>query len=277
MNKSNTNFWMIGLIIFSVWVLFFKDSDEYSVNVQTNISAADGLDLKAIGPLLKKAKNAQELEKLLNDPTVGVNNLDLNEDDKVDYINVTEYGEGNNRGFSLSVNMGLAEGDTQEVASILLEKKGDQADVQITGNQQIYGRNHYYHSHWNTLGSIFLMSYLFRPHPLYYSPWRYGYYPSHYSSYRRVSYSAYRGRGSVNTPSTMSKSTQKRSTSNIKSPNNGKSSSKVRAPLKSPTRSQKSFQSRNPSKRVRSGGFGRSSRSSVRGRSGSRGGFGRGK
>jgi len=266
----------IGLIVFSLWVLFFRDSDEYNVNVQSNINASDGLDLKAVGPLLKKAKNAEELEKLLNDSSVGVNNLDLDEDDKVDYINVTEYGEGNSRGFSLSVKMGQGD-DTQEIATIELKKKGDQADIQITGNQQIYGHNHYYHSNWNSLGSIFLMSYLFRPHPFYYSPWRYGYYPSYYSSYRRVPHSTYRNRGSVKATSTMRKSTKNRSNSNLKSPNSGKSSSKVRATLKNPTNSQKSFQTRNPSKRIRSGGFGRSSRSSVRRSSRSRGGFGRGK
>jgi hypothetical protein len=275
---SNIKFIAIALGIFCFWTIFFKDSDNYDVKVQTNVQASDGLNLKLIGPLLKKAKDAEGLEKLLNDPSEGVNNLDLNEDEKVDYINVTEYGEGNNRGFSLTTDMGG--GEVQEIATVQIEKKGDNADVQVQGNRQIYGNSNYYHSHMPGIGTYLLMSYMFRPHPFYYSRWGYGYYPPYYRSYGRVSHGAYSSRtANARNNSNFSKSRTNKMNSKITSPNKGKSSSKVRAPLKNPTKSQKSFQKRNPSKRVRSGGFGRSSRGSVkRSSSGrSRGGFGRGK
>lgn len=275
---SNIKFVAIALGIFCFWTLFLKDSNDYDVNVQTNVSASDGLDLKLIGPLLKKAKDAETLEKLINDPAQGVNNLDLNEDDKVDYINVTEYGKGSNRGFSLTSDMGG--GEIQEIATIQIEKKGDNADVQVQGNREIYGNNSYYHSHMPGIGSYLLMSYMFRPHPFYYSRWGYGYYPPYYRSYGRVSHRAYSSRNTASrSNSNFRKSNTNKMSSKITSPNKGKSSSKVKAPLRNPTKSQKSFQKRNPSKRARSGGFGRSSRGSVkRSSSGrSRGGFGRGK
>jgi len=277
-NEKNIKYIAIGLGVFCIWTLFFRDSDQYKVNVQARVAAADGLDLKAIGPLLKKSNNAEEFEKLLNDPSTGINNLDLNEDDKVDYINVTEFGNDQSKGFSLTTALGSD--DVQEIATIQIEKKGENADVQISGNQQIYGQNHHYHSRWTGLHSFLLMSYLFRPHPFYRSPWGWGYHPPYYRSYQRVSHSSYSQRiSNTKSQSGLSKSSGNRMSSNLKSPNSGKSSSKVRAPLKNPSRSQKSFQSRNPSKRIRSGGFGRPSHASSRKSNfgGRRGGFGFGK
>jgi hypothetical protein len=277
-NDSFTKLIAVVLSVYFLWVVFLKDSDEYNVNVQTSVSASDGLNLKTIGPLLKTAKDAEDLEKLINDPSQGVNNLDLNEDDKVDYINVTEYGEGENRGFSLTTDMG--EGQVQEIATIQIEKMGEDANVQIQGNQSIYGQNHYYHNRMPGIGTYLLMSYMFRPHPFYRSPWGFGYYPSYYRSYGRVSSRSYNSRVSGQSRNSgYSQSKSSKMSSKVTSPNKGMSSSKIKAPLKNPTTSQKSFQKRNPSKRARSGGFGRSSRGSVkRSSSGrSRGGFGRGK
>lgn len=267
MNAGNIKFIAIILGVFFVWKVFLSDSDNYNVNVRSSITAADGLDLKNIGPLLKKAKNAEELEKLINDSSEGVNNLDLNEDNKVDYINVTEFGEKNNRGFSLTTDLGR--GEVQELATIQIEKKGDEAEVEVRGNKQIYGDNHYHQSRWSGLHTYMLMSYMFRPHPFYYSPYGWGRYPGYYRSYRTVPNSSYRSR--TRPTSDLSRSSTSKMANKIKSPNAGKSSTKIRAPLKNPSRSQKSFQTRNPSKTVRSGGFGRSSRGGVRRSSSSRG------
>ena len=231
------------------------------------VTADKGLNLKAVGELIKKVKTAKELEEKLNDKAVGLNNLDLNEDGNVDYIKVTEYGENNIRGFSLTTD--LAPGETQEIATIEVEKGANAANVQVSGNHNIYGHNHHYHSSFG-LTELLLVSYLFSPHPFYYSPYRYGYYPSYYSPYRTSPYSSYNSRvNNYNQSSSFAKSTQSNIKSKVESPNKSKTSSKIKAPLKNPSTSQRSFQSRNPSKQVRSGGFG-SSRPSVRS-----GGFGR--
>jgi len=228
----------------------------YDVTVQTAVSASEGLNLAAVGELLKKAKDAQELERLLNSANNGVNNLDLDEDGSVDYIYVTEYGDNRVKGFSLTTQP--KPGETQEIATIEIEKAGSEAQVQIQGNQQIYGQNQYYRSSFG-LTDFLILSWLFRPHPLYASPWGYGRYPSYYSRPRtRASNDYNRDMRRATRGSTFSSSSRSQISSSAKSPNAGKSASSIKAPLKNPTSAQKQFQARNPSRQVRSGGFGRS-------------------
>ncbi len=235
----------------------------YNVNVQTVTSSAEGLDLKAVGELVKKAQDAKSLEKMLNSPSTGVNNLDLNEDGKADYISVTEFGDDKVKGFSLTTQP--SPGETQEIATIEIEKTSDsQAEMQIHGNEQIYGRNYYQHSSFGLMDFL-ILSYLFRPHALYASPWNYGYYPPSYSPYRTMSNSAYRNRMSQETRNSgFSRASSGTISSTIKSPNAGKTAKNIRAPLKNPTASQKQFQARNPSKQLKSSGFGRKTTSRAR-------------
>ncbi len=237
--------------------------DQYNVNVQTIVSAAEGLNLAAVGDLLKQAKDAETFERLLNSADNGVNNLDLNEDGVVDYIHVTEYGDERIKGFSLTTQP--SPGETQEVATIEIEKVGSDAQVQIKGNEQIYGRDHYYHSHFG-LTDMLILGWLFRPHPMYMSPWGYGSYPSYYSRPATRPYGDYQSRVR-RSGSSFTSSTRSRVSSSVKSPHAGKAATSIKAPLKNPTASQKQFQARNPSKQVKSGGFGRSTRRSTTSRS----------
>lgn len=238
--------------------------DSYNVSVQqiSAVDAASGLDLRAVGELVKEAKTGEEFERLLNTPTVGINNLDLNEDGAVDYIKVTEYGSGDVKGFSLTVD--LPENQTQEIATIEIEKTADgTANVQTRGNQNIYGSNHYYH---NSFGftDFLLLSWLFNSNrPYYSSPWGYNRYPNYYDRYQPRGYNDYRNRtGSATRRSNWTSSSRPTITSSTTSPNAGKTATNIKAPLKNPTSSQKSFQARNPSRKVASGGFGRPSSSS---------------
>ncbi|MEJ2056005.1 MAG: hypothetical protein P8X42_18990 [Calditrichaceae bacterium] len=274
MNEKVFKYLAIFLGIVVIWAMCSGPNDRqdnYNVNVQTMVSSAEGLDLKAVGALLKKADDAKTFEKLLNSKEEGVNNLDLNEDGKVDYISVTEFGNDSIKGFSLTTEP--TSGEVQEIATIEIKKVGNnEAKVQIQGNQQIYGNHHYYHSHFG-LTDMLIMGYLFRPHGFYASPWSYGVYPGYYHTYSTIPMSRYhsnvnRAYGGTNFRSSNSPTIR----SNIKSPNAGKTARTIRAPLKNPTSSQKAFQARNPSKQVKSGGFGRrgsSVRRSASSRSGS--------
>lgn len=214
------------------------------VIVNSNIQADQGLDLQAVGSLLAQAKDAQSFEELLNQPG-GVNNLDLNDDGVVDYIKVTEYGSGDQRGFSLSVD--LADGEEQEVATIEFQKQGQQADVQIRGNQDIYGNNYYYTSRFG-LGDMLFFSWLFSAsRPYYYSPWGWGYYPPYYGrGYATTSYTRYRQRASSftqqNRQARFQSSRTGAFTSRSTSPNSTKNAYSQRSPLRSGT-SQRSFSS----------------------------------
>ena len=235
----------------------------YEVTVaQTTHFASSGLDLQAVGGLVQKAKDGADLERLLNDSKTGINNLDLDEDGNVDYIKVSEYGSGNNRGFSLTVE--LSEEEEQEIATIEIEKTGTEtAQVQTHGNPHIYGHNHYHRSSFGLTDAL-LLGWMFsgdRPH--YRSGWGHGNYPGSYNRYPTRSFDNYqRDIRNRNASSTFKPASSSSLSSKTTSPNSGKSAKSIRAPLKNPTTAQKSFQSRNPSKQTRSGGFGRPSSSS---------------
>lgn len=227
-----------------------------NISVRVVSRASDGLDLQALSGTLKMVKTGQELEDALNRPT-SINNLDLDEDGKTDYVRVTETGQGNARLMSLTAVLG--NGEEQEIATVSFEQSSPQmASVQVQGNNQIYGDNAYYHSHVS-LTDLIVLNYLFAPRwSPYVSPWHYGYYPGYYRAYAPVPVTTYRTttRAYVqNSPLRQTATSQTKTT--IQSPNAGKSASSVRASLAKPTQSQKSFQERDPSKRVGSGGFGR--------------------
>lgn len=230
-------------------------STDTNTTIVADAEAKNGLDLQALSGLVQEVANAEELERRLNEPD-GINNLDLNEDDKVDYISVTEYGNRDAWGFSLWTQP--AENETQELATIEITREEEQARIDVRGNSNVYGPGYHYSS-MNTLTNILIMSYLmdsmWRP---YRSSWYYGYYPSYYRSYKPRSYRGYKSY----TSSRYSRYTSTRPTtprpSTLRSPNAGKSASTgIKKSLASPTTAQRSFASRNPSKFVKSGGFGR--------------------
>lgn len=239
-----------------------SSSDNYNVSVTQMLDADKGLDLRAVGEVLKKVSTAEEFEKLLNDSDSGVNNLDLNADGKVDYISVTEFGDAQVKGFSLTTE--VVKGEVQELATIKIQKTGDnEADVEYHGSPTVYGHNHYYRSHWSPgLGTGLMIGYLFASHRPYYSPWGFGHYPGYYRSYGAVPYNSYRGRWSQ-TSSYQSAGSSKFG-GGVRSPNSGKNATGVKARLKNPSTAQRSFQARQAVKQRRSGGFGRGRSSSVR-------------
>lgn len=228
----------------------------------SSTSIGDNLDLQGLGELVKTSRTAQEIESKLNSDG-SINNLDLNGDGSVDYIKVTEYGEGNNKGFSFTVD--LPNNETQEVATIQIARGDGGAQMNIQGNQQLYGSNNNYQSHYS-LGDLMIMNYLFTYHRPYYSPYHYGYYPRSYHSYRSVPMNSYRSRVSTTTrTSTITRTTRPSQTaSKITSPNANKVSSAVSARSKSfaaPTRSQKSFGTTSTNRsRPTTSGFGSRSR-----------------
>ncbi|PID27042.1 MAG: hypothetical protein CR982_06950 [Candidatus Cloacimonadota bacterium] len=256
--------------IFLFILIFSCGNDYYDTNVTITQDAADGLDLKAVMALVQKVKSSEELEKRLNTPG-SINNLDLNEDGNVDYIKVSEYGGSGEYGFSLTTEP--VKGEVQEIATIEITKDGDRANVNARGNSQIYGNNYYYHDNSHFWRNMFLFSYFTNGFGMYRSPYYYGHYPRYYRSYTTVPSRSYKNRAkSSYGNSSFKRGSNGKSSISSKNPNRGKTASKgIKQTLKNPTRTQKSFQKRNPSKRARSGGFGRSKRSgSVRGSSSSR-------
>ena len=246
-----------------------KDYQPSTVSVTPEVeNLGDNLNLQALGELVKNSTSAQDIEDKLNQQG-SINNLDLNGDGSVDYIKVTEYGDGNQRGFSFTVE--LPNNESQEIATIEIKKGSSEAQMNIQGNQQLYGNNHYYQSHYS-LTDLMIMSYLFTYHRPYYSPYHYGYYPNNYRSYRSTPYSSYRTRMATTTKTTrITRSTPSTTTttksSGISSPNANKASSSVTARAKSmaaPTKSQKSFTTTSTSRqKPTTSGFGNKNRSTT--------------
>ena len=238
-----------------------------------------GLNLAATTELAKKAKDAADLERLLNSQTEAVNNIDLNDDGKVDYIKVTEYGSGEKRGFSLTDE--ISPGKIQEIATIDIQREADKATVQTTGNPSLYGPGSYHHSSFGLTDAL-LVGWLFSNRPSYSSPYGYGNYPPSYGGgWNRQGNDSYDGSMNSRTAgSTVTRSSQPAISNPAVSPNAEKTAAKAKV-ISNPTQSQRSFSnpstrpaSSQPSSRPKpSGGFGRSSSSgSSRSGSSSRGG-----
>lgn len=256
------------------WVGGSEDSSTSSRYESSQVSsAAEGLSLESVTTLVKDVRSGQELERKLNQKG-GINNLDLDENKKVDYINVTEFGEAEQKiGYSLTIQP--AKNETQEIATVTIEKNGDRAEIQVVGNEQVYGSDAIFND-WATVerskdlaprgsqysGMPVRHSY-FYPHSLWVSPFFFGFYPPYYSFFPMIGRSAYVGRmSSYRSPSVRRGANQysRNSTNKVTNPNRGKTAKRgITRSLSKPTSTQKQF--RKASRPKRSGGFGRRSSS----------------
>ena len=269
----------IGVGMFALFVAFSMVSQCGRKSITTPPPSAEkqaevilkeyskGLDLDAVTALAKKSKDAADFERLLNSQAEAVNNIDLNDDGKVDYINVTEYGSGDRRGFSLTTE--ISPGKTQEIATIDFQKEGEKAVIQTTGNPSLYGASNYHHSSFGMTDAL-LLAWLFSNRPSYASPYGYGNYPPSYGGgWNRQADGSYAGSMTSRTAgSSVSKSSSPVISQPALSPNAEKTAAKAKA-LTTATQSQRSFAgssskpstSSAPSKPSSYGGFGRSSSS----------------
>jgi len=158
--------------------------------------AADGLDLQAVAELFKDAKDLEEFEKSLNDPEIGVNNLDLDDNGDVDFIRVME--ETSDEAHVIVLQVPLGDNEFQDVATIEVEKNGEEDyNMQIRGNEVIYGADYYIASreggmHVHTWP---IVPWIFRPvyHP-FRSAFYFGFYPRWWHPWRPVAVHVYHTR-----------------------------------------------------------------------------------
>lgn len=155
---------------------------------------AESLDLTAVAAIFKEAQSLEAFEKALNDPEVGVNNLDLDDNGEVDFIRVVEEVSGDTHLIILQVP--LAKNEFQDVATIAVEKDGDNVyNLQLQGDEDIYGANFYVVPsdvniyRWPIITTIYRP--LYRP---YRSAFYFGVYPRWYRPFRPVTVGVYRTR-----------------------------------------------------------------------------------
>lgn len=247
-------------IIFSFFLIFTSGCGSNAQHVPT---AAEGLDLHALMGVVKTATTGEDLERKLN--TVGgINNLDLDHDGKVDFLDVTEFGTGEFRGYSLVAHFGETTHSTQEIATINIHAGAFEYTVQIDGNVQIYGRHSHvvsrvHRSHANVVP--FLAWAYLHSRPMYVPPVVVvGYRPTWYVAPVVVPVTQYRTVTKTVTKTVVverPKAPVVQAPQTVVNPNAGKTAETIKAPLAAPTATQRQFQARPENKPVATGGFGR--------------------
>jgi hypothetical protein len=119
------------LMIGSSFNTFAQDTDSTGM-------PGDNFDLQGALELFKQSKNLEEFEKKLNTESNGVNNLDLDANNAIDYIRVVDNKDGDNHAILMQIPINNKE--SQGVAAIVIEKRtNSEAQLQIIGDETLYG------------------------------------------------------------------------------------------------------------------------------------------
>jgi hypothetical protein len=185
----------------------------------------DNLNLYAVMNLFQESETLEGFEKNLNAEDSKINNLDLNADDKTDYIKVLDYIDGEIHTIVLQV--AVNEKENQDVAVFTVQKDANnQVQVQLIGDEQLYGKDYIiepiyddassgstpnpgYKGNTNTVeketvvvtkttyvevAAWPVVTYIYTPaYVVYRSPWYWGYYPPYWNPWRPFYWDYYYG------------------------------------------------------------------------------------
>ncbi|QDO92802.1 DUF3300 domain-containing protein [Formosa sediminum] len=172
--------------LFGVICLVFITRTKAQETTTTTVSAANtdisyNLNLEAVASVFGESKDLEDFEKQLNDPDAKISNLDLNEDGEVDYLRVVETSK--NTTHVVTLQAVLAENEFQDVATIDVEKTGEDTQVIITGDAYIYGPNYFITPYFGVAPPIF--GWFWGPfYSPWMSPWYWGFYPPYFRPWR---------------------------------------------------------------------------------------------
>lgn len=188
-----------------------EEADE--VEMDSTGLPGDHFSLEAAIELFKKSESPEDFEKRLNAENNDVNNLDLNEDGKIDYIRVEDRMDGEAHALVLQAVMG--DNEVQDVAVIEIEKQGaENAILQIVGDEDLYGESLYAEPFeeekagngrnkgpeaQRTPIRVVVNVWLWRPvrflyapgYRVWVSPWRWGVYPTWWRPWRPYPWGAF--------------------------------------------------------------------------------------
>lgn len=186
----------------------------------------DNLNLYAVLDVFQKSKTLEDFEKVINDEEGKINNLDLNNDNTIDYIQVVSEKKGDS--FFVVLQVAVSSSEKQDVAVVEVTKdKNGQVLVQIIGDEELYGKdyivepaevakvsgtpnpgykgegtviinnnttNNYNTNSGTTVSAWPVVIYMFSPLFIpWHSPWYWGYYPPYWRPWRPVYYHNYWG------------------------------------------------------------------------------------
>jgi len=169
----------------------------------------DNLNLYAVMDLFRNSETLEDFERSLNDRESRINNLDLNGDNMVDYITVSDYRDGKVHTIVLRALLGRKE--YQDVAVITVEKlRRKKVMIQLIGDEALYGRNYIiepvyarrpnpgyygdpvYSNDVTVINNVYydiydwpVAVYIYSPHYSgWHSSWYWGYYPAYWDPWR---------------------------------------------------------------------------------------------
>jgi hypothetical protein len=179
----------------------------------------DNLNLYAVLDIFQKSKTLEEFERAINSKDRNINNLDLNNDNFIDYIRVVSYRDGGS--YSIVLRVAINSYEDQDVAVIEVNKnRYGKIVVQIIGDEELYGEDYivepssentfgtlnpgyignqrvfsdrywdrvFYVNDWPIIINLFSPSFV-----IYISPWRWGYYPYYWRPWTPIYYYNYWG------------------------------------------------------------------------------------
>ena len=178
----------------------------------------DNLNLYAVLDVFQDSKTIEEFERNLNSKDSNINNLDLNNDNLVDYISVLSYDQGHFH--SIVLRVAVSSTEYQDVAVIEVSKNNSgRVIVQVIGDVALYGDDYIVEPSYSStetpnpgyaddvaviarennysntvvyVDSWPIVAYLFSPSfSVYISPWHWGYYPRYYFPWSPIVYYNY--------------------------------------------------------------------------------------
>lgn len=167
---------LIAICVFTSFTNIF--AHKKAVFYTNNHDISENLDLRAVASLFGDSDNLEDFEYRLNNPKYQISNLDLNEDNKVDYLRVLETIEG--RAHIIVIQSVLGFDKYQDVATVEIEKDyNNTLQVQVVGDPYLYGGNYIYEPIYVHTPTIYASFWTTNYHP-YCSKWNWEFYPSFY-------------------------------------------------------------------------------------------------
>ncbi len=211
MKKIILSCWVVTMSLFTLPAFAQTERDSTLLGLP-----GDNLDL------FQKSKTIEEFEKSLNLEKTGINNLDLDVDNKVDFIKVETKKDGDN--FTFILQVAVSKTETQDVAVILVTKdEKKKISMQIVGDEDLYGKNYIVDlkesktpavtanpaytgpdtvvvksapakSTVVVVESAPIVQYVYSPaYVPYYPPYHYGYYPPYFAAFSVMAIGIYIG------------------------------------------------------------------------------------
>jgi hypothetical protein len=169
---------ILSLAIISFWSLSSVFAQDRTTVTANNSDVSDNLDLRAVASIFGDSRDLPDFERRLNDPNSQISNLDLNGDNRVDYLRVIETVEGNTH--LIIIQSVLGHDNYQDIATVEVERdRYNKVQVQVVGDVYMFGNNYIYEPVYAYTPIIYTSFWVGNYHP-YCSSWYWGYYPSFY-------------------------------------------------------------------------------------------------